>query len=219
MQTRRLVGTLTALALAATTVACGSGTQAEEDGEASASQQGSSAQTSAQTYTVASGTALTLSLNQELSTDNTSEGDRFTATVASAVTQGNRVLIPEGSNVTGRITALQEATDDRPAALKLDFESIEVRGSSQPLAAHVTSAEVETRKELEGEAKKIGGGAAAGGLVGGIISGNAKGALIGAAVGAAAGTAITLGTRGQKAYLPAGAPVEIELDRSLTVRI
>lgn len=208
MIVRKVSAPIAGLVVVAVLGGCGSGSQGEE---------ADSSENTAQTYTVPSGTAMSLTLDRELSAESTAEGDAFKATVSSPVTDGDRVLIPEGSTVRGEVTAFQEATGDRPAIVKLDFSSIEVRGQSQPLAATLTSAEVKTEKELEGEAKKIGGGAAAGGLVGGIISGNAKGALLGAAAGAAAGTAIALGTRKTRAYLPAGTAMELRLDESLRV--
>lgn len=169
--------------------------------------------------TVAAGTTISLTLDRELSSAENRKGDTFSATVSAPVIEGSRVLIPEGAVVRGTVTALQKAEGDKPPMLTLDFESVEVRGEQLALAATLTSAEVETDKEMKGEGKKIGGGAAAGGLVGGLLGGDVKGALIGAAVGSAAGTAITLATREGHAVLPADTPMEIRLDESLRVRI
>lgn len=171
------------------------------------------------TATVAAGTTVSLTLDQELSTAANRKGDSFTATVSAPVIEGSRVLIPEGAVVRGTVTALQEARDDKPPMLTVDFESIEVRGESSDLAATLTEADVETNQKMKGKGKKIGGGAAAGGLVGGLLGGDVKGALIGAAVGSAAGTAITLATQEGQAVLPAGTPMKIRVDESLQVRI
>lgn len=171
------------------------------------------------TATVAAGTSVSLTLDKELSTRTHRKGDRFTATVTRPVIEGSRVLIPEGAIVRGTVTAVQKKDGDRPPMLKLDFQSIEVRGETVPLAATLTSANVETQREMKGEGKKIGGGAAAGALVGGLLGKNVKSAVIGAAVGSAAGTAVTLITREGHAVLPTGSALKIELDRSLEVRI
>lgn len=215
MRNRRSWSGLLAMLLTVTVAACGPGPQADE-----AEDEGSAADAPAPSMaTVASGTTLSLTLDQKLSTRDNAAGDAFTATVSQPVTDGSRVLIPDGSTVRGKVTAVQKASDDRPAVLKVDFESVEIRGESQPLVATLTSAEVESEKEMKGEAKKIGGGAAAGAIVGGILSGDAKGALVGAAVGSAAGTAITLATRDEHGVLPAGTPMEIRLDRDLRVKL
>lgn len=172
-----------------------------------------------ETATVAAGTAVSLTLDKKLSTGTNRMGDRFTATVTRPVIEGSRVLIPEGAVVSGTVTAVQKKDGDKPPMLKIDFQSIEVRGETVPLAATLTSADVETEREMKDEGKKIGGGAAAGGLVGGLLGRNVKSALIGAAVGSAAGTAITLVTREGHAVLPAGSTLKIEVDESLEVRI
>lgn len=52
------------------------------------------------------GTALTVSLNQQLSTATTQPGAIFSARVIQAVMKNNRVVIPVGSIVTGRITSV-----------------------------------------------------------------------------------------------------------------
>jgi carbonic anhydrase/acetyltransferase-like protein (isoleucine patch superfamily) len=204
---------LVALAVAA----CGSqGSANEAEGTASTGEASSDAPAR---MTVASGTSISVTLDEQLSTRDNRKGDGFTATVSEPVTDGSRVLIPTGATIRGKVTALQKAEGDRPAVLKMDFESIEVRGESRPLTATLVSADIETDKEMKGEAKKIGGGAAAGGLVGGILGKDAKGALIGAAVGSAAGTAITLATREEHAVLPAGTPMQVRLDQAVRVRI
>lgn len=227
---------LGAMVLAVAVAACGSESQAneaaqEESGDAAA--EAPAAQETAGTSrtedrperrapsraTVASGTKISLTLDQKLSTENNKKGDAFSATVSEPVTDGSRVLVPEGATVRGEVTALQKASGDKPAVLKVDFSSIEVRGERRPLSATLTAADVETDKEMKGEAKKIGGGAAAGGLVGGILGKDAKSTLIGAAVGSAAGTAITLATRQEHAVLPAGTPMEIRLDESVRVKL
>lgn len=212
-----------AVLLAATVAACGSQSEASEaeNGEASqtATQQQTSPRTSTPaTATVAVGTSISLALDEELSTDTSEEGDRFSAIVTRAVVEGNRVLVPEGSIVRGTVTAIQKHDGDRPPLLKLDFATIEVRGQSVPLTATLTSANVETSKEMKDEGKKIGGGAAAGAIAGGLIGGDVKGAAIGAAVGAAAGTVVTMVTREDHAVLPAGTAMEIRVDESLNVR-
>lgn len=219
MKNTRFVAALATLALLPALGACGSAADGSASAEEADAEETSSEEPAVERASVPSGSAMSLTLDRKLSPENAEKGTEFTATVASPVTDGRRVLVPEGATVHGRVTAMQNAEGDRPAVVKLAFESVDVRGRSYPLVATLTSAEVKTDKKLKGEGKKIGGGAAAGGLVGGILSGNAKGALIGAAAGAAAGTGIALGTQDKTAYLPAGAALEIQLEEALRVRL
>lgn len=167
--------------------------------------------------TVPSETSLSLTLQQDLSTENSSAGDGFTATVASDWSQEGQVVVPAGATVHGKVTAVQEAGDGKPAAVKLDFERLEVEGDSYDIQARLTSANPVTRSKTRDEARKIGGGAAAGAVLGAIISGEPEGAVIGAAAGAAGGTAVTLGTREQHAYLPKGSTIDIQLTEGVQV--
>src|SRR5262245_20603750 len=52
---------------------------------------------------VGEGTRITLRLNDYLSTKLSSEGDNFTADVLVAVYQGDKLIIPKGSIVSGRV--------------------------------------------------------------------------------------------------------------------
>lgn len=167
--------------------------------------------------TVPSGTAFSLTLQQDLSTEKSSEGDQFTATTASDWSQEGRVVVPAGATVHGRVTAVQKAGDGKPAAIKLDFDRLEVAGESYDIQARLTSANPVTRSRTKDEGKKIGGGAAAGAVLGAIISGEPEGAVIGAAAGAAAGTAVTLGTKETNAYLPKGSKIGVELTEGVQV--
>lgn len=174
----------------------------------------------AQPPVVSVGTELRVQLGEELSTSESRTGDTFQAAVVSPIERDGVVLIPAGSRVTGRVTAVQEAEgEDRPAVIKIEFSEIEVHGESYPLAASVVEAHPETRSTTStGEdVAKVGAGTAAGAIVGRIIGGNATGTLVGAAVGAAAGTAIVLGTQDVEAVLPQGSIVTLRLDDSLRV--
>lgn len=171
------------------------------------------------TATVAAGTALSATLDRELSTKTTRVGDGFTATVSSSVVDGRTVLVPEGAMLRGTVTGVQKKSGDRQAAITVAFDALEIEGREYPLEATLTGVSARTEREMKDEGKKIGGGAAAGGLLGALIGGDVKGAVIGAAAGAAAGTAITLATREEHAVLPAGSAMTVRLDRSLEVRM
>lgn len=169
------------------------------------------------TITVRSGTPLTLTLNQRISTRDNSAGDGFTATVSSALTAGDLVLIPQGAAVRGTVTAVQKPDGERPALIKVELDQIELRGETVPIQAAVVETNPRTESEMTDEGKKIGAGAAVGALIGAVAGKGAKEALMGAAAGAAAGTAIALGTRDSHGVLPEGSSITIELERPLLV--
>lgn len=171
------------------------------------------------TVTIPSGTAIRATLDGEISTKTAKVGDRFTATVSSAVVEGRTVLVPEGATLTGEVTGVQKKEGDQKAGLGLAFRTLTIEGEPYPFGGSLTSITPKTEREMKDEGAKIGGGAAAGGLLGAIIGGDAKGAVIGAAAGAAAGTVVTLATREEHAVLPAGTAMELRVDESLDVRM
>jgi len=171
----------------------------------------------AATITVPSGTPLTLPLNQRISTRDNSVGDGFTATVSSALTEGDLVLIPQGAAVRGTVTAVQKPDGRRPALIKVELDQIQLGGEHVPIQAAVIETNPQTESEMTDEGKKIGAGAAVGALIGAVAGDGAKEALMGAAAGAAAGTAIALGTRDSHGGSPEGSPITIELESPLDV--
>lgn len=169
---------------------------------------------------VPSGTTITATLDQGLTTEAASVGDAVTATVSAPVTaEDGSVLVPSGARLRGEVTGVRdEGSEEKPAFLALRFDELEVRGSTVTLdSARLVEANPAVESETHDEVAKIGGGAAAGALLGGLISGEAEGAVAGGIVGAVAGTAITLGTAHQHAYLPRGSRVRVELRRSIQV--
>lgn len=171
--------------------------------------------------TVASGTSIRLTLDQQLSTKTNQQGDLFTATVASDVMADGYAAIPAGSVVRGRVTAVQKSGSPGEAAvLKVAFDEVTVDGTTYPVQFTVTEAKptVEGRSSTGEKVGKIGVGAAAGAILGRVIGGDATGTIVGGAIGAAAGTAIVLGTEDADAVLAEGSPMTVTVDAPITVR-
>lgn len=169
---------------------------------------------------VPSGTEVSATLDQRLSTKANSAGDAFSATVRSdVVDEEGRVLIPAGATLRGTVTSVRdEGSEEKPAYIQLKLETVEVRGAAVPMTGEVTRVEPRRESETHDEAAKIGGGTAAGALLGALVSGgDAAGTVAGAAVGAAAGTAITLGTAHQHAYLPKGSGIGVRITEQTMV--
>jgi hypothetical protein len=170
-----------------------------------------------------SGTSLDIRLDQEIGTKSNKVGDAFTATVVNAVVaQNGETAVPAGSKVYGKITGLDNS--DRvgdQAAIRVDFERIEVSGRSHPLSAKVTATNLETRgaDTRDETLKKAGVGAAAGAVLGAIVSGgDLDKILLGGVLGAAAGTVISLGMGDVEGVLPAGTTMTLQTTRTVALQ-
>jgi len=166
---------------------------------------------------------LEVRLDQEIGTKSSKVGDTFAATVNPAVIAQNGITaVPAGSKVYGKITGLDNS--DRvgdAAAIRVDFERIDIGGSSHPFYAKVNATNLETRgaDTRDETLKKAGIGAAAGAVLGGILSGgDLDKILIGGALGAAAGTVISLGMGDVEGVLPAGTTMKLQTTRIVGLR-
>lgn len=156
---------------------------------------------------IPTGTDLTVNLNEELGTAKSHAGDEFTATVTGPVmAQNGEIAIPKGAVVHGTVTGTKASGSvGDPAAIRLDFQSIDIDGQSYPFAAAITNTSVNvSTNNINQTAKDAGIGAAAGAALGAVLGGSLAKAISGAIVGAGAGTLISLGTGDVQAVLPAG---------------
>ena len=168
------------------------------------------------------GTTLQAQLDQTLGTQNSKEGDAFTATVSNTVyAQNGSVVIPAGAKIEGRVTALDDSDNaSEPALIKLDFDRISFGGRSYPFEASIErSSPVESGGTSSSDRTRnlvIGGtlGAALGAVLG---DGDLKNIVIGGAVGAAAGSLVSLGTE-MNASLPAGSMMTLRTTNSVMLR-
>lgn len=171
------------------------------------------------TVSVDSGAQFQAELGQELSTRTSSAGDEFTATLVSQLSAGDTLAVPAGATLNGKVTAVQEASEEGPAVIKVDFTSVEHGGESHPIAARLVRANPQERSSSSTaeDVAKIGASAAAGAILGQVITGEGEGAAVGAAVGGAAGTAIVLSNKSNWAVLPAGSRITLELTEPFQV--
>jgi hypothetical protein len=171
--------------------------------------------------TISTGTLLDVSLDEELSTETSNVGDVFTVTLLSPVTDETHVLIPAGTRIQGKVTALEvSGRAGQQAVIRLDFGQLLLDGESRQVMLTVAEANPTTRgrKSTEEKAVTIGAGAVVGGILGRVIGGNATGTIIGGAAGAAAGTAIALGTGDVDAVLEEGSEMKLRVEQPITVR-
>jgi len=170
---------------------------------------------------VSAGTLLQVSLDQELSTEASNVGDKFTVTLLAPVTDATGLVIPAGTKIQGEVTALEiSGSAGEQAMIRVDFGRLLLDGESYQVALTVSEADATTRgrKSTEEKAVTIGAGAVVGGILGRVIGGNATGTIIGGVAGAAAGTAIALGTGDVDAVLEEGSEMTLRVEERITVR-
>ncbi|MGH7476027.1 MAG: glycine zipper 2TM domain-containing protein [Longimicrobiales bacterium] len=173
------------------------------------------------TRSVPSGTSFAVRLNQELSTETSRAGQRFTATLSEPIMAADgSVLIPAGATVNGVVTGVQKSGRvGETAVLKLSFESISTGSRTYPIESTLVDANPQRRNRTSTreQATKIAAGAAAGAILGRVLGKDTEGTLKGAAIGAAAGTAVAMGTADVDAVLPTGSRLVIRLDAPVEV--
>lgn len=213
-----LRSTIAVLAAVATTACASRQVEVESGGEVI-----TPTTTSTNPNVLSSGSTMEVSLNQSLSTEGNKVGDTFTANVVSNVTTSSgEVIIPAGSMVTGRISALDDS--DHPAdqaLIQLQFNTLRVNGREYAFSANVTNvAEIKTStKSSETVAKSAATGAAIGAAIGAIFKGRDLEAILkGGAIGAAAGTVISLGVGDVEHVIPAGTRMTIQSTSQVSLR-
>jgi hypothetical protein len=186
--------------------------------------------------TIPAGTRIPLSLAQAISTKNAREGDAVYATTAFPFVVDNRVVVPAGSYVQGKIARVERAGHGHGRAeILMHFTSmIYPSGYTVMLPASVENTpgsdnksvkdeegtiqqDKDTGKKIEDAAKGGVYGTMGGATAGGLATGGLNGARVGAGVGAAAGIAWALLKRGADVKLDVGTSIEMEIQRPITV--
>jgi hypothetical protein len=169
---------------------------------------------------LAAGTAISATTDAEIRSRKNKVGDEVTATVATDVKDaGGRVVIPAGSKVILKVTAIKpsDSKSDTTGTLTLDAVGVEVNGTERPIVATISG----IRTKLEGsgtdanDVAKVAGGTAAGAIVGRVLGGSSKGAIIGGIIGGAVGTQRAIETKDRDVVLPQGTSVTLTLDQQL----
>ncbi len=195
--------------------ACG-GSEAEVTEPAALTPPAASQQRQTHMVTVPAGTVLTLALDNALSSDTAMVGTVFTATVVEPILSENRVVIPAGSRIEGKITeAVAAKRGAGNGRLSLGFNTLSLPSGYR--TGIVGSFQEVTESKKGRNAGIIGGSAAGGALLGRILGKNTKGAVIGTIIGGGIGTAVVMGKEGMQATLAADTPFEIRLEQGVQV--
>src|SRR6266852_9898397 len=178
---------------------------------------------------VPAGTKVPLALKHAVSTKSAREGDSVYAETTFPVVQDNRVLIPAGTYVQGKISRVQRAGRIKGRAEVLMHFTTLIYPSGYTVllpgaVENVPGADKTSMKGQEGTIRQdsqtgqkvgtVASTAGTGAVIGGLSHGG-KGAGIGAGVGGAVGTAIALLTRGNDVKLDAGTTLEMVIQREV----
>lgn len=181
--------------------------------------------------TIPAGTRVPLSLKQAISTKTARDGDPVYAETAFPFVVNDRVVIPAGTYIQGKVTRVERGGHVKGRAeLLVHFTSmIYPSGYTVMLGASVENtpgAEKTTMKDPEGtirqdseigrKARETAEGASTGAVIGAVTNGG-KGAGIGAGIGGVAGLAIGMLSRGADVRLEPGTSIEMEIQREVTV--
>jgi type IV secretion system protein VirB10 len=181
--------------------------------------------------TIPAGTRVPLALKQAISTKTAKEGDPVYCETTFPFVVDDRIVIPAGTYIQGKISRIQRAGRVKGRAeLLMHFTSmIYPSGYTVMLPGSVDNmpgAEKTTVKDSEGTVRQdsdkgkdigtVASTASTGAVIGGLSAG-AKGLGIGAAAGGLTGLAIAMLTRGNDVRLPPGTSVEMVIQREVTL--
>jgi len=185
---------------------------------------------------IPAGSRIPLSLSQAISTKNAREGDPVYAVTAFPFVINDRMLVPAGTYIQGKISRVERAGRVKGRAeILMHFTSmiypsgytVMLPGSieNMPGSDNTTVKDKEgtvqedknTGKKVEDAAKGGAYGTLAGATAGGLATGSLNGARAGAGAGAAAGIAWALLKRGPDVKLDVGTSIEMEIERPITL--
>ena len=159
---------------------------------------------------IPAGTEVDVRLQTGLTSDTAQVEDRVEATTLIDLYDGNQLLVPAGSQLTGWVTSVDRASrTDRKGSLTVEFNRLRVNGRTYDTRAYVTQA-LES-EGIKGEAGRIGAGSAVGAIIGGILGG-VKGAIAGILIG---GGGVIAATEGKDVHLPEGTVLRVRFDSSV----
>lgn len=185
---------------------------------------------------IPTGSQIPISLTQAISTKNAREGDSVYAQTTFPFVVNERVVVPAGTYIQGRISHVERAGHGHGRAeILMHFTSmIYPNGYTIMLPGSVENTpgsdnksvkdqegtiqqDSDTAKKVEDAAKNGVYGTMGGATAGGLATGGLNGARVGAGAGAAAGVAWALLKRGPDVRLEVGTSIQMEIQRPITV--
>jgi hypothetical protein len=167
--------------------------------------------------TIAPGTTIPIRITETLDSATTQQGENFTGTVASDIISDGLVVIRQGTPVSGRVVAVQEAAHYKGNSL-LTIELTNINRRGEKITVNTDPYSVQGKGRGANTAEKVGGGAAVGAILGGILGGG-KGAAIGAAAGGGVGAGANTVTRGQQVQIKSETLIRFNLTNTLSLKV
>jgi hypothetical protein len=165
---------------------------------------------------IASGTRVRVRTSSTISTKSSTDGERFTGSLAEPILVDGKIIVPKDAAVEGLVVTADDGGRVKGvASLSLRLTSIEIDGETVPVKTGVFVRNARTTKKKD--ALKVGIGAGIGAAIG-AIAGGGKGAAIGAASGGGAGTGVVLATHGDPAVVAAESIITFRLTSDLATR-
>src|SRR5688572_30531220 len=159
---------------------------------------------------IPSGTEVDVRLVTALTSDTAQVEDRVEATTMIDLYNGNELLVPAGSVLTGWVTSVDRASrTDRKGEMTVEFNRLRINNRNYDVRAYVSQA-LES-EGIKGETGRIGAGSAVGAIIGGILGG-VKGAIAGILIG---GGGVIAATEGKDVHLPEGTVLRVRFDSSV----
>ena len=168
-----------------------------------------------QEVVIPSGTAVTVRLQNAVSSATSSPGDQFEAVLDQPILVDGETVAPTGAHVTGRVVAARRSGRlMHPGYLRIALASVTLNGKTIPVQS--SSVMVAGTSHKKRNLAWIGGGAGGGALIGAIASGG-TGALIGSAIGAAGGTGTAYATGKKEVGFGPERRLTFRLTRPITI--
>ena len=182
--------------------------------------------------TIPSGTKVPLALKQAISTKTAKEGDPVYCETTFPFVVDDKIVIPAGTYVQGKITRIQRPGRVKGRAeLLMHFTSmIYPSGYTVMLPGsldNLPGAEKTSIKDTEGTVRQdsekgkdigtVASTASTGAVIGGLAGRSGKGVGLGAAAGGVAGLAIAMLSRGNDVRLEPGTSIEMIIQREVSV--
>jgi hypothetical protein len=172
--------------------------------------------------TIPAGSTLNLVSGSKICTNTNRVGERFSATLTSAVSGSNGAVIPTGATATVEVTELKRSENANDnVVMGFRVVSVNFGGHTYPVSATTTYAQVsKVKNQPKGkDVQKVVGGAAIGAIAGQILGKSTKATVIGGAVGAAAGAGAAAATANYEGCVNSGGRLTATLNSSTQVNI
>ena len=165
---------------------------------------------------VRTGTNVSVTIDQDVSSKDSNVGDPVSASLAAPIVVDGSVVVPQGTKVSGKVTAAKSAGRFKGGAeLAITLTSINVNGKRYAIQTSTFSDAGKGRGKRTAEGAAIGAGAGA--LIG-ALAGHGKGAAIGAGAGGGAGVAGAALTGDRDVEIAAETKVDFSLTRPLEIQ-